>query len=100
MRQVSGQIDSDEIFDELCLVQNFIKENISKLNDGKTKPFERWQEVLEYLGSNKREIPNFRELPRLFSMIHDIWSDEKGQLTLPSFQAIINIKLNYRLNCL
>jgi hypothetical protein len=70
------------------------------LNDGKTKPFERWQEVFEYLGSNKREIPNFRELPRLFSMTNDIWSDEKGQLTLRSFLAIINIKLIYRLNCL
>jgi hypothetical protein len=33
MRQVFGQIDSDEIFDELCLAQNFIKENISKLNE-------------------------------------------------------------------
>jgi hypothetical protein len=28
----------------------------------------------------------------LFSMTNVIWSDEKGQLTLPSLQAIINIK--------
>jgi hypothetical protein len=26
-------------------------------------------------------------------MTNDIWSDEKGQSTLPSLQAIINIKL-------
>jgi hypothetical protein len=62
MRQVFGQIDSDEIFDELCLLISD-QENISKLNDGETKLSERWQEVFEYLGSNKREISNLGELP-------------------------------------
>lgn len=39
------------------------------------------------------------EVERLFSIINDIWTPEKGQLLKETLEAHLNIHMNSKLNC-
>jgi hypothetical protein len=40
------------------------------------------------------------EVERVFSTIFDIWSPKKGQMTIETLEARLNVKVNSELNCL
>lgn len=39
------------------------------------------------------------EVERLYSIINDIWTPDKGQMSLETLEAYLNVKVNSDLNC-
>lgn len=78
------------------------------------KSDERWIEVFKICSSQNLFVPNLSrfvelgfslpgtstEVERLFSVINSTWTDEKGQLTLPALEAILDVKFNSEISCL
>jgi hypothetical protein len=39
------------------------------------------------------------DVERLFSVINDVWGPDKGQMLPSSLEALLNVKVNSKLNC-
>jgi hypothetical protein len=109
----SNAINPDAAFDDTFLLRQFVSENLSKWNE-KTTPSElRWIETLRELNQQNRPIDQISllvqyafaipgtstDVERLFSIINDVWSPDKGQMLPSSLEAILNVKVNSELDC-
>ena len=100
-------------FDELSIIEDFVKENLRKWNFSKVSNQEKWIEIFHRCKALETPIDQMSllvefafslpgtstEVERLFSMINDAWSSDKGQMKLETLEAVMNIKYNSKLSC-
>jgi hypothetical protein len=106
-------INMDSAFDETHLLKQFVEENLLKWIDSKVSSEQRWIETFKSLNSQNRQIKQISllvqyafampgtstEVERLFSVINDVWGPDKGQMSLSTLEAILNIKVNNDQDC-
>lgn len=106
--------DSDVAFDENLLLQQFLRNNITRWNNEGISSELRWIETLKAFNNEGRPINQISTLvkyayaipgtsttvERLFSMIKDVWGPEKGQMHLSTLEAVLTIKVNSNLGCM
>lgn len=106
-------IDEDTAFDEAHLLKQSIRENLFRWNEEKISSEQRWIEILKNLSSQNRPINQISlmvqyafaipgtssEVERLFSIIKDVWGPDRGQMSLSTLEAILNVKVNCDLDC-
>lgn len=108
---VFKKINRDEIFDEFNSIKQLVENNLTKWTDKTT--IMRWEEVWKYADENGLSSTNLKLLlelilclpgtnaqnERLFSIIFNTWSEERGQCSEETLDAITTIKFNSSLNC-
>lgn len=82
-------------------------------NDQQIKSAERWLKIFEMCSAQENFIENLAmlveigfalpgtstEAERLFSIINNIWTTEKGQMQLPTLEAMLDIRFNCEMSC-
>lgn len=73
----------------------------------------RWLNVFSYMRDQQRPLKNLSmlvefafslpgsscDVERLFSIINDVWGPDKGQMSMETLEAILNVKFNQRMSC-
>lgn len=108
-----GLIDGDGVFDEVPLLQQVINAKLPAWTAEKVSSEQRWIETFEYMNQKNRPLKQFSllvefafaipgtstEVERLFSVINDVWTPQKGQMLMPTLEAHLNIIMNSDLDC-
>lgn len=95
------------------MISDFIKEKIPTWTRENVKSDQRWVEAFKTCRDQELSVENLMklvefgfclpgtsaEVERLFSIIFNVWTEEKGQMTLPTLESIINVKFNSDLDC-
>jgi hypothetical protein len=109
---VFEKINRDKIFDEVQATSAII-EKISEAWDTDISSAQRWIQVFKYMDDNGVCFDNMKLLvelifylpgtnaqnERLFSIIFDAWSNDRGSLGEDTLDALTSIKFNSDLNC-
>lgn len=107
------KINRDGVFDESQSFQVFIQNSLMTWTQNDSTTAQRWKELFQYGHENglpRRNLELLVELimclpgtnaqnERLFSIIFDTWSSDKGQLSEKALDALITIKFNSNLSC-
>jgi hypothetical protein len=107
-------LNTDEVFDELDRLQQYMNGNLLRWEAEKVESDSRWNEAINNLKSQKRPIDQISlmvqyafaipgtstEVERLFSIINDVWGSDKGNLSLQMLESIVNVKLNRDQSCI
>lgn len=108
---VFEKINRDGVFDEFNSIKQLVENNLTKWI-GKTTIM-RWEDIWAYADENGLSIVNFKlvvelilclpgtnaQNERLFSIIFNTWSDERGQCSEETLDAITTIKFNSKQTC-
>lgn len=104
-----------ELFDQTTFLKRYvIAEKIQSWKENKTATDQRWVEIFQYFAKN--HIPHQHILTivsyilclpgtsatveRIFSLIKDIWSDDKSQLQIETLKCILYVRYNIKMTCL
>lgn len=104
----------DEIFDELSLIKDFVLTKTHSWNSMNVSSESRWLEIFKYMNVQQRPVKNLSSLvefafslpgtstdvERLFSIINDVWSPDKSNMSIETLEAILTIKFNLSMNCI
>lgn len=107
-------ISSDDLFNELSVLNTQLSENIlTEWATQKKTTEQRWLTVFENLRKNEIKVPNLKmflefvlSLPgtnasveRAFSLINNFWTSEKSQMSIECVKALLIIQMNCNLSC-
>lgn len=105
-QQVSTELDDNELFDEISILNKIL----SKITDDKFAELsveEKWLKIFE------ADLPNLQKLvskilsipvsnalvERIFSLCGAQWTDPRNSLKVETVKCLVQIKMNYDLNC-
>lgn len=105
-------INRDGIFDEIKPFKTFVQNSLEKWSQDATS-IQRWKELFQYGHQNGLAVKNLELLvelvmclpgtnaqnERLFSIIFDTWSSDKGQCSGKTVDALTTIKFNSSMTC-
>lgn len=111
---LTSRLDMDELYNEFCVVKNAINKMIeerAKLNsDKKTSVYEMWHKLFLANGDlhNLLKIYQFvASIPssnsaaeRVFSLCNNTWTDNRNKLTVEHVKAELQVRINFRYQCL
>ena len=104
-------INRDIIIDEFHLLHPYIQDNLRQWIDiDKDKV---WSQIFLYFQRNLTRLTNMEklvafaftlagtstEVERIFSLMSQIWDDQKSRLEIPTFDALLTIQYNSTMNC-
>ena len=103
-------ISRDQLCDEYGLMRQFCMQNINQWLSNKTPCAEIWTAIFkEFRGKlvNMEKLVEFAfalpgtstEAERNFSLIKNIWAENRGSMALNTVKAILNIQYNSDLSC-
>lgn len=106
-------INTDELFDEVVLVKAYLSTNSETWKSDDMSCEEKWVLMMKHFGEKGISVANFSlvleyifSLPgtsaaveRVFSMMNNIWSPERGSLLVSTVKSLLFCKLNIDLNC-
>lgn len=113
--QCSVEISDGELFDEITLVKNYItNEKIDEWRQNSKSCHLRWVEIFNHFKANHIAFNNTCKLiefalclpgtnapvERIFSLVNNMWTSDKTQLSVSTLQASIAVKFNFEMNCL
>lgn len=110
----NDSINGDSVFDELNLLQQVVTDLLSTWTSQNISSEMRWIEVFKNLKQQRRPITQISllveyafaipgsstDVERLFSIINDVWEDDKGQMSAETLEAHLNVIFNSNLDCL
>lgn len=109
------KIDIDELFDEVLLANRFFKTKREEWQaSGVFSSEERWVQLFKHFNEKQIDLQNLTKIvefvlclpgtsapvERVFSMMKNIWSDERGRMDEATVRALLYCKLNYnKISC-
>lgn len=101
------------MFDEVTLFKKFIETKLTLWKKEKTDVETKWQEIFNYFESTNKPLKNLYKvvefvmvLPgtngtteRAFTLVNDLWTDEKNQFKVETIKAILSVKMNLPKSC-
>lgn len=78
-----------KVFDKICLMQDYVKLKLPSWCSNKIQSEPHCLDIFAYL----------REQQRPFSIINDVLGPDKGQMSLETLEAILNVKFNKKMSC-
>lgn len=104
------KVNMDDLFDEVVIVKNIY----STLEEPKPSGEEMWTQIFQHCKKEKISVPNLElvleyvySLPgtsapveRVFSLMNNVWRDDRCSLKETTVKSIIFSKMNINLNCL
>ena len=97
-------IDEDKIFDEIGAV-NSIREKVTGMDIPIDK---KWCQIFESLESSElvKIVSKVLSIPisnafveRIFSIMNNLWTEERNNLSVPMVKAELCVRINYNMNC-
>ncbi|KAF2886470.1 hypothetical protein ILUMI_19703 [Ignelater luminosus] len=110
----ANDIDESALFDEVTLIKNYATEQkIKERQEMKTHIDLRWVEIFQHFDVQQISYPQILQLvefalclpasnaptERVFSIINNIWTSEKSQLTVETLKAMIVVRCNLGRSC-
>ena len=108
------KIDCDLLFDEYGLLKFYVEENVATWFDTKIRPQDIWIKIFSNFRENSTRLTNMEklvefafclagtstEVERIFSLMNNIWDDNKSRLDIDTLNAILTIQYNSNMSCL
>jgi hypothetical protein len=105
-KSLNININGDQLFDECCNSNSILSKFSSE--DRNLKSSEKWCKLFSLI-----DIPNILKIvetvlaipigndfvERIFSIMHNLWSDERNRLSVKMVKAEICTKVNYSMTC-
>lgn len=106
-------VNRDILFDEFCLLKNFADEKIPIWLNSKLSPENIWIKIFTNFRENSTALTNMEklaefafclagtstEVERIFSLMNNIWDDDKSRLDVSTLNAILSIQYNSKMSC-
>ncbi|XP_078495454.1 uncharacterized protein LOC144750537 [Ciona intestinalis] len=107
-------INVDFLFDEHVLVKKYMSERERNKESWKNASLEqKWTQLFQIFSNKSINIPNFQKLvefvlclpgtsapvERIFSIMNNMWSDDRGQMLEQNVKALLTCKINVDLTC-
>jgi hypothetical protein len=112
--QVNLFLDSSELFTQAMCVKRYVtEETILRWKNEQKNAGERWVELLQHFVHNNIEFCEILKIvqfalalpgtnapvERVFSLMNDLWTDEKSQMLPDTVKAMLLVKVNMHLSC-
>lgn len=106
-------VNRDQICDEFGLMKEFCEQNISDWRTNRTPCSEIWQQIFKEMSEQQTQLVNMEklvefafclpgtstEVERVFSLINNIWDDNKSHMKIETVGNYLSIQYNSNLNC-
>lgn len=107
-------INLDHLFDEYALIKRYIEQRLNDWNGNKTNAQDIWIETFKKFTEDGMKLNNLEKLvqyafclagtstenERIFSLIGNIWTDDRNHLDFETVQAITQIQYNSDMKCM
>lgn len=94
-------------------MQDYVKLKLPSWSANKVQSEPRWLDIFGYMREQQRPVSNLSmlvefafslpgsstDVERLFSIINDVWGPDKGQMSLETLEAVLNVKFNKQISC-
>lgn len=103
-----------DLLDQYNCLRNYVTSTkIAEWKENKIKTDERWVDVFTYLDNKSVPYNKIAQLVAfalclpgtnayleiIFSIVDEIWNDNKSQLLVPTLRAILNVAVNLEYSC-
>lgn len=111
--KIHSIISRDSLHDEVRLMQTFIESNLNQWFTDKLSSDKIWTQVFQNFRQSGTQLVNLEklvefafalagtstEVERVFSLIKQIWSDQRSRLDLKTVDALLSIQFNSEMTC-
>lgn len=108
-------INDTDVFDKFSCVQNYVSsEKKFEWKESQMSAGDGWVEIFKFFNEKMIQFENISKIvefclclpgsnapiERVFSILNNVWTNEKNNMKIETIRSILICKCNYELNCI